>query len=110
MGTANAGGSGSPCSKQDSAILRATSRAISITSKMERPSASNPGTSGLVARYPPSSNGSTCNRMVASDIWNHLTESIAYFFQGWSEQNDPRATTQLLRHVSRGVEEVDVGV
>src|SRR5688572_31745569 len=37
----SAGGSGSPCARHDSAILRATSWAISATSTMLRPSATN---------------------------------------------------------------------
>ena len=41
--------SGSPCSRQDSAIFLARPCAISTVSTMLRPSATNPGTSGLVA-------------------------------------------------------------
>src|SRR4029078_4363190 len=65
-----AGGNGSPCSRQLSAIARATSRAISASSTRLRPSTTSPGTSGLVATNPPSSKGSTCNRIAASLIKN----------------------------------------
>jgi hypothetical protein len=65
---AKAGGTGSPWSRQDSTIFRASPWAISAASTMLRPSATSPGTSGLVATYPPSSNGSTCSRIVTSFI------------------------------------------
>src|SRR5271170_3009811 len=44
----NIGGSGSPCSRQDSTILRARPCAISTVSATLRPSVTRPGTSGLV--------------------------------------------------------------
>src|SRR5690348_3731990 len=47
---ANTAGRGSPCSRQDSTILRARPCAISTVSATLRPSATNPGTSGLVPR------------------------------------------------------------
>ena len=46
----NEGGNGSPCSRHDSAIFLARPCEISTVSTMLRPSATNPGTSGLVAR------------------------------------------------------------
>jgi hypothetical protein len=49
----NAGGSGSPCSRQDSTIFRARLCAISMVSERLRPSATSPGTSGLVPKYRP---------------------------------------------------------
>src|SRR3990172_1776163 len=63
---ARAGGSGSPCSRHDSAILRAKPWASSTVSVMLRPSATSPGTSGLVATYPPSSSGSILRRIIPS--------------------------------------------
>src|SRR6266571_822187 len=62
----NTGGSGSPCSRQDSTILRATPCAISTVSEMLRPSATSPGTSGLVAKLRPFFRPSTRTRIAAS--------------------------------------------
>lgn len=62
----SAGGTGSPCSTHDSKILRASPCAISVASTTDRPSATRPGTSGLVATNAPSSTGSMCSRMATS--------------------------------------------
>src|SRR5439155_19360689 len=61
-------GSGSPCSKQDSTILRVSPCAISTVSVTLRPSATRPGTSGLLATYPPSFRASTCKRIATSSV------------------------------------------
>jgi len=61
-------GIGSPCSMQDSTILRATSSAISRVSAMVRPWAINPCRTELVAKYPPSSRGSIDMGINDSDI------------------------------------------
>ncbi len=71
---ANAPGSGSPCSRHDSAILRTRPCAISAASVTLRPSATRPGTSGLVARKPPSSNGS---------IWSRIADSFIKVVSIW---------------------------
>jgi hypothetical protein len=52
---APAGGSGSSCSRYDSMSFLATSWAISNVSARVRPCATRPLSTGLVARYPPSS-------------------------------------------------------
>ena len=66
--SARAGGRGSPCSMQDSAILRASPWAISAVSATLRPSATSPGTSTLVARKPPPGSFSMRRRIVVSFI------------------------------------------
>ncbi len=63
---------GSPCSIQDSTILRATSSAISMTSAMVLPWAINPCSTELVAKYPPSANGSIEIGIKYSDILSPL--------------------------------------
>lgn len=60
------GGRGSPCSRQESTILRPSAWAISTASVTLRPSATKPGTSGLVARKPPSSRALTRSLMATS--------------------------------------------
>jgi hypothetical protein len=60
------GGSGSPFSRQDSTIFLASPCAISTVSATLRPSATRPGTSGLVPRYRPFSKLSTRTRIPTS--------------------------------------------
>ena len=64
----SAGGTGSPWSRHDSTICRVSFCAISATSTRLRPSATSPGTSGLVATKPPSARGSMCKRTADSLI------------------------------------------
>lgn len=66
----SAGGNGSPCAMQDSAIFRARPWAISMASATVRPSATRPGTSTLVARKPPAASFSMRSRSV---VFGHVT-------------------------------------
>ena len=76
MAWRTAGGSGSPCSICDSMSRRATPCAISIVSARVRPCATKPGRSGLVARNPPSSSGSSLFVLFVTfckNSWGHLS-------------------------------------
>jgi len=70
-------GSGSPCSIQDSMILRATSSAISMVSAIVRPWAMRPCNTELVAKYWPSSMDSIEMGMRYSDM----------IFTSWAKYN-----------------------
>ena len=68
-----AAGNGSPCSRQDSTIFRARLCAISMVSDRLRPSATSPGTSGLVPKNRPPFRDCTRTRMATSSTFARCT-------------------------------------